>query len=306
MMISYNLNETLSRCPKNFPQNLYLPSSAIIFGLFAITALIFAIFIITKYNSVKVWNKNFSPLYISNTLWIIYYLAMFARASCNTIRYSLEPDTTNYEANKVLFQANLILQGIGAFALSLTINHQRRYRSSAPARPNTSGTPGEDEALLGRTESGWLKAITLWEVAFAFLFLVYLVFLYLALIYEKIYREIFLGAFILQRLPILIMMIAVVAVPNNVDGPTKKSKLVFLLAAVLHLVNDLPTFIWTQILPAGCPITIASWLDILSLFNFASIIFFFLFIRWEFLRNMEEVIWEKVNQIQTTFDFRRF
>lgn len=108
------------------------------------------------------------------------------------------------------------------------------------------------------------------------------------------------------------MVIAVVAVPTNVDGPTRKAKLVFLVAAVLHLVNDLPTFIWTQVLPglyltaqafindvtAGCPIKIASWLDILSLFNFVSIILFFLFIRWEFLRNMEEVIWEKVNQIQ--------
>lgn len=97
------------------------------------------------------------------------------------MRYSLEPDSSNHEVNKVLFQANLILQGIGAFALSLTINHQRRYRSSAPARPNTTGQPGEEDNLLGRTETGWLKAISLLEVMFAFLFLVYLVFLYLAL-----------------------------------------------------------------------------------------------------------------------------
>lgn len=231
---------------------------------------------------------------------------MFARASCNTVRYSLEPDSSNHEVNLVLFQANLILQGIGAFALSLTLNHQRRYRSSAPARPNTTGTPGEEDALLGRAETGWLKAISFMEVIFALLFLIYLVFLYLALIKEAIFREIFLGAFVLQRLPIIIMMGMIVIVPNGVDGPTRKSKLVFLIAALFHLVNDLPTFIWVQILPPGCPIKIASWVDLFTLFNFVSIVLFFLFIRWEFLRNMEEVIWEKVNQIQTTFDFRRF
>jgi hypothetical protein len=101
------------------------------------------------------------------------------------------------------------------------------------------------------------------------------------------------------------MMLAIVF-QSSAEGPTKKSRIVFCLAAIFHLVNDLPTFIWVQILPEGCPITIASWLDIVSLLNFISIILFFFFIRWEFLRNMEEVIWDNVNQIQTTFDFRRF
>jgi len=302
-MISYNLNETLSTCPEGkITEYMLYPSSAILYGVFAVTTFTFGLFIILKYNSVKVWDKSVSPLYISNTLWIIYYLAMFARASCNTIRYSLK--STNVQVDSSLFQANLVLQGIAAFALSLTINHQRRYRSSAPAH-TTSASPTDKDPLLAKSESGWLKAISILEILFALFFLIYLVFLYLALIKGSVFREIFLAAFILQRLPILIMMLAIV-IQSSTEGPTRKSKIVFFFAAIFHLVNDLPTFIWIQILPVGCPIVIASYLDLVSLLNFISIILFFFFIRWEFLRNMEEVIWDNVNQIQTTFDFRRF
>jgi len=302
-MISYNLNETLSTCPEGYlAEYMLYPSSAILYGVFAVTTFTFGLFIVLKYNSVKVWDKSVSPLYISNTLWIIYYLAMFARASCNTIRYSLR--SPSLQVDSTLFQANLVLQGIAAFALSLTVNHQRRYRSAAPTH-NTSRTPSDKDPLLAKSESGWLKAISALEILFALFFLVYLIFLYLALIKGYVFREIFLGAFMLQRLPILFMMLAIV-LQSSTEGPTKKSKIVFLFAAIFHLVNDLPTFIWTQILPTGCPIFIASWLDMLSLLNFISIILFFFFIRWEFLRNMEEVIWDNVNQIQTTFDFRRF
>lgn len=303
MAISYNLTEVLSICPPGYLDKYMLyPSSAILYGVFAVITFTFGLFIILKYNSVKVWDKSVSPLYISNTLWIIYYIAMFARASCNTIRYSLLHSNT--QVDNSLFQANLVLQGIAAFSLSLTINHQRRYRSSAPTH-TTSATPNDKDPLLAKSESGWLKAISFLEILFAIFFLVYLVFLYLALIKGTAYKEVFLGAFVLQRLPVLIMTFAIV-LQSSTEGPTKKSKIVFFFAATFHLVNDLPTFIWIQILPHGCPIEIASWLDLLSLFNFASIILFFFFIRWEFLRNMEEVIWDNVNQIQTTFDFRRF
>lgn len=308
-MITYNLNETLSRCPHNFPKDhLSYPSSAIINGVFAITAFAFALFIMFKYNSVKVWDKSFSPLYISNTLWIIFYMAIFARAACNTIRYALLLDEER-ELRHYLFLTGLILQGIGALALSLTINHQRRYRSSAPVHPNV--TPGgEKETLINpaaaKQEVPWFKQITPLELLFAVLFLVFLVLFYLALVKKNpIFEELFLGAFVAQRLPIIIIVIIIVARGSS-DGPSTKSKVVFTLGSLFHLVNDLPTFIWTQILPPGCPIVVASWLDIISMFNFISVILFFFFIRWEFLRNMEEVIWDKVNQIQTTFDFRRF
>jgi hypothetical protein len=180
MTISYNLTEPLSVCPQNgyLAKHMHYPSSAILYGLFAVTTLTFAMFIILKYNSVKVWDKSVSPLYISNTLWVIYYLAMFARASCNSVRYSLTPKNPHSQVESTLFEANLVLQGIAAFALALTINHQRRYRSSAPT--HTASTPSDKDPLLAKSESGWWRAISLLEILFAVLFLVYLVFLFLA------------------------------------------------------------------------------------------------------------------------------
>ena len=42
-----------------------------------------------------------------------------------------------------------------------------------------------------------------------------------------------------------------IVLQNSAEGPTRKSKIVFFFAAIFHLVNDLPTFIWIQILPGA-------------------------------------------------------
>jgi len=97
-------------------------------------------------------------------------MAMFARASCNAIRYSLLPTNKDEEVRHVLFLANLILQGIGAFTLSLTINHQRRYRSSAPVHPNPTPSGEKEPLVTTATDSGWLKAISFVEVLFSVFF----------------------------------------------------------------------------------------------------------------------------------------
>jgi len=205
-MIIYALNETITRCPPNFPpEYMSYPSSAILYGVLSIATFAFALFIIIKYNSVKVWDKSFSPLYISNTLWIIYYLALFTRASCNTVRYALRPDA-NIEVTNILSLSNLILQGISAFALSLTINHQRKYRSTAPIHPNPNASAasiagaGEKAPLVNthgsmRAETGWLKAVSFIEILFSIFFLIYLVFLYLVLIkgHDEVFESLFFG-----------------------------------------------------------------------------------------------------------------
>ena len=49
-----------------------------------------------------------------------------------------------------------------------------------------------------------------------------------------------------------------------------------------------------------------SLMDLMEFLYGLSLLCFFLFLRGEYLRNMEECIWKTVNQIQDTFDFRRF
>jgi len=331
MRLLYDMNEYLSRCPTNRTLNhLGYPSTSIIFAVFAMTSFVFALIIAFKYNSVKVFNKKIRTQNISNTMWIIYYLALGARAACNTIRFSLLP--THYELLQyILFSSSLILQGITAFALSEALNHQRKYRSSAPSTPAATPTksqerdpllrntpaPSPSPAIKGqerdhpRSEfdvAQWLRRIVLEDFIFFMLFVIFLVFLYLALLYhgQELYVLLFLAAFLLQRLPIVTLVLAIVTHQNGTEGPSRQSKAFLLFGAILYLANDLPIFVWSQILPEGCPLEIGSWVDGLSVLNLIAIIFYFFFLRSEYLRNMEECIWTTVSQIQDTFDFRKF
>lgn len=334
MGVLYSMNEHLSSCPeKNSLHHLGYPSTSIIFAVFALTSFVFALIIAFKYNSVKVFNKKIRTQNISNTMWIIYYLTLGARAACNTIRYSLLPqhyDLLQY----VLLSSSIILQGITAFSLSEALNHQRKYRSSAPSPPPSS-TPTKsqerDPLISSRPPSGtpspaiktqerdhsrsefdvvqWVRrVIFLEDFIFFVLFVIFLVFLYLALLKhgEELYVLLFLSAFLLQRIPIVTLVLAIVTHQNGTEGPSRQSKAFLLTGAILYLANDLPIFVWSQILPGGCPLHIASWVDGLSVLNLIAIVFYFFFLRSEYLRNMEECIWTTVSQIQDTFDFRKF
>ncbi len=75
---------------------------------------------------------------------------------------------------------------------------------------------------------------------------------------------------------------------------------------MLNLALVLPPTIWSLVLPRGCYFYIGSITDLLQLLHLISVVFFFVFLRAEFQRNMEECIWTTVSQIQDTFDFRRF
>jgi len=120
---------------------------------------------------------------------------------------------------------------------------------------------------------------------------------------SHLFEFVFLGAFIVQRLPVL-LLVAVIVLQSL--GPTKWSKCYLCLAAVLNIVGDLPENIWANILPGSCIFIVAIWIDFIDTVYLISLLFFFLFIRSEYMRNMEETIWQSVSQIQDTFDFRRF
>jgi len=121
------------------------------------------------------------------------------------------------------------------------------------------------------------------------------------------YEILFLCAFGVQRIPIVILVLMIVyGRTSSTDGPTKKSKVFLVTAAVVNVAGDIPLTIWSAILPNTCIFVIASAVDLIHLCYLASLILFFLFLRSEYLRNMEECIWTTVSQIQDTFDFRRF
>ena len=118
----------------------------------------------------------------------------------------------------------------------------------------------------------------------------------------------------LQRIPIVVLVI-LICVQTHKDGPTPKSKVYLAIGAFFNLPNDLPLNVWAQVIP-GMPLVAThllddclgwfSAVDLMHFSYFVSLIFFFLFLRSEYHRNMEECIWTTVSQIQDTFDFRKF
>jgi len=123
---------------------------------------------------------------------------------------------------------------------------------------------------------------------------------------HDIFNWLFLSSYVLQRIPIIILVLLIITTRSTNDGPTTQSKIFLGLAAGFNLVNDLPLTMWARFLPETCIFVIASYVDLIHLLYLFSLIFFFLFLRSEYLRNMEECIWDTVSQIQDTFDFRRF
>jgi len=124
-----------------------------------------------------------------------------------------------------------------------------------------------------------------------------------------LYELLFFAAFGLQRVPVIILVVMIVLVQKNTpEGPSKHSKFYLIIAGILNTAGYVPLEVWSAIFGIGrdCVFVVASWVDLIHLVYFTSLIFFFLFLRSEYLRNMEECIWETVTHIQGTFDFRRF
>lgn len=316
-MINFTLSENIPHCPSHTPATLSdfgYPSTTFIFIVYAVTTLVFATLIAFKYNSVKVFNKKIRTQNISNTLWILYYISMGVRACINAALYGIK-FSYNQKLHGLLFDASMILSGINAFTLCLSLNHQRKYRSSAPPNPGpvVAGALKETDPLVPKSEV-LKKLLDPIEIIFFILFVASLVLYYIALVETETKSKssetfvlVFAASYAVQRLPIFILALIIVLHRNGNEGPSRQSKIYLFFAGVFHLVNELPPFFWSQILPHACIIVGAiSWVDLLIILNFVSLVLFFLFLRTEYLRNMEECIWTTVSQIQDTFDFRRF
>eukprot|EP00026_Physarum_polycephalum_P011500 Phypoly_transcript_11730.p1 GENE.Phypoly_transcript_11730~~Phypoly_transcript_11730.p1 ORF type:complete len:339 (+),score=38.53 Phypoly_transcript_11730:81-1019(+) len=308
---SFMVNETIPRCPDHPPQllnSLAYPTTTLIFVVYAVTTLVFATIIAFKYNSVKVFNKKIRTQNISNTLWIIYYISMGIRTCLNATMYGITANIKDaHTVHGMLFYASIIVGGITAFTLCLSLNHQRKYRSSAPPNPAAQATAKEADPMLPKMDVVKRLADPA-EIIFFLLFAASLLLFFFASYYEtQVLVLVFVGSYAAQRLPVFVLALVIVLHRNGNEGPTRQSKIYLFFASLFHFTNELPIFFWAQLLPAHCIIGGAiSVIDILIMFNFIALILFFLFLRTEYLRNMEECIWTTVSQIQDTFDFRRF
>jgi len=267
-----------------------------------------------KYNSVKVFNKKIRTQNISNTFWVLFFFSLGFKAACTAVRYSLVPQRSARETTEVsaFFLAEFIMHGLSAFALSLALNHQRRFRSSAP--PPQSAEPKETDPLLAKYT--WLKTTVSGSEAFFFVLLLnYIVFFYLHILFldssnDQTFEILFYCAFGIQKIPVIVLMLFIVfgsQTGKGTEGPTRRSRVYLALGAFFNVFGDLPLNLWTYMLNLdSCAFIVGSWIDFIVIVYIFSLLFFFIFLRSEYLRNMEECIWTTVSQIQDTFDFRSF
>ncbi|EGG22442.1 hypothetical protein DFA_04564 [Cavenderia fasciculata] len=233
-----------------------------------------------------------------------------SRGASNTIRYAMDREREE-QVERIFFIASLTLHGFTALALTLALNHQRRYRSNSSKQKTTHK---ESDPLIPPDQQGSAKLITtvkrnitLPEIIFLLCFICFLTFLYVEIVEENtVFYYILLGFFILQHIPILILVLMISFTRSGGEGPTFKSRIFLILGAIFNISNYLPLFVWSKYLPGGCPLYVFSFVDLIQIFDFASLLFFFLFLRSEYVRNVEECIWTAVSQIQDTFDFRLF
>ena len=159
------------------------------------------------------------------------------------------------------------------------------------------------------------------ELLVVLLFSAYIVSLYLKQMARdnQVYIYLYIGTFFAQRLPVAALVAVIVRRDGNPDGPTGTAKVHLVMAAVLFLLSDLPLEMWSSLVSwhhertatthlhlEYCPLVFASWIDVVFLIYTLALLLFFLFVRLEFRRNMEETIWGTVAAIQHSFDTREF
>jgi len=298
------------------------PSLSITFIIIGLTSLFFAIYTIVKFNTVIVFDKPVRSPPISNNWWIAYFIAIALRViSATTESTTFALDGNNETVTTALIILSLIMSGLSTFALTLALNHQRKYRSdfgpADPSRGDSATFPNStlqyNTALAVNSESERytsLEAIRDTIVGpvslFLILLLVYGLAMYLVLTNShEIFFISFMIAYGLQRVPVLVLAFWIVFnIPKTpIEGPSLSSKIILLFASVLDLVNNLPVTIWARIIKNDkCTFCILGYVDLIHLLFCVAQVLFFIFLRAEFIRNKEQFVYTTV---QTHKDYEQ-
>lgn len=325
----------LPQCPVALVDKLSFPSLFFTFGITAIVSFIFLCIVGFKYNSVKVFEHRIRTPGISNTLWIVFFLFIFLRSTVESVRFAVKGLNT---ANDAWFMAVAFsLHAFATLALCLALNHQRRFRSAAILEDDDSSIPSAEETdPLMRRMSKMKKTISAPEIFFIVLFVIQVAMAWLTIVEfhgniesdGEPYKWIFLGSFVVQRLPAIVLAVFIISQPTQRggadsvisgdalsaddsilgtnDGPSLKAKVFLGIATGLTIFGDIPLAVWALFIPSNCVLYIFAGVDIVHIVYVVGLIFYFLFLRCEYLRNMEETIWDTVNRFSSAFQFRKF
>jgi len=222
---------------------------------------------------------------------------------------------------------SLVLQGVSALFLTLSLNHQRIYRSSGykkePKHTDglTESTESENHSLLDGSHTEHEDYPTCLrnlifspQGFFVLLFICYII----AMGFELPDKEsisknadptlvVFMTFFALQRLPVFVLVITIIVNrEKHPEAPSISSRVLLSIAAMFDLVNSFPLTVWSITIcprdPCDCVFVVGSWVDIIHLLYLISNLFFFLFIRAEYKRNKEECQWWHISEQQDEYE----
>ena len=124
----------LKNCPsKNtvWLTGVYYPMNTFILSTLCMTTLSLALFIGWKLNNVRVFNRRIRTTNISNTLWIYYFILVSLKSGLEAFRYATGMvDDFDLNYNIILQGSSALVEGIMILLLNLSLNHQRKYRST--------------------------------------------------------------------------------------------------------------------------------------------------------------------------------
>lgn len=185
---------------------------------------------------------------ISNSLWIGFFLFVFVGSLLNAIRFAL-PEVSEVPTRDKWFEiVSLTMHGLSTVFLSLTLNHQRRFRSSAEG---VNVDDSETDPLLRRYDR-IRNNITIVDILFVLLWVLYEVrstlsppFNFGSVFFEgvcvaccatcravdcasgalllvssslsnfnRVFQWTFLGVFVVQRLPALVLTVLIAFFPK--------------------------------------------------------------------------------------------
>lgn len=281
-------------------------------GLGAILGVIYAIITIVKYNSVPVFGKKVRTAHISNMYWICYFLCVAVASAVDLFRFEYHMPLRTDERD--VYDIYMVLYGVTSCSLLMALNHQRKYRSKSTAVENVTRSDNTQRKNPCEYRHRLLIDSIILSVFVTFLGAGITTFC----IHERIpwVDWFFFGAIVLLRVTCLVLGMVIVfdSRPDSnkyagldsaliADGPSFSTRACIFSAVVISTLIDVPPSMVDLALPSTCVFYYGTIYDIFQLLSLASMTLFFVVVRSEYHRNMEECIWSTVSLIQDAWQF---
>lgn len=127
------------RCPPGADSltGIAYPSITFVELLILVTTLMYFIFCVSKYHSIRVFDKVISTPITSNFWWIVYFASISTWSLFASLKFGLHGDAENRISTPFVI-VDLVLYGLIPFSLALALEHQRAYRSKLASSGNPS------------------------------------------------------------------------------------------------------------------------------------------------------------------------